>query len=448
MKPKEILIILVLAVLVTGGSWFCSRGERCVLERFPGSWGLCLESRGWPSVFWQGSISLSNCFSLIKGLQLRGLLLDFLFWFLVLAAGWWMANKLKMKKSKLKIWLVSLVIIGATLASGWWVWNNYQEISCYKVNKEFYAKLKNLNRSCQSNEDCEAVDLGQGICINKNEDISGIKKLLNHKCLQPGEGAILYYPLSIQPLYGCECKNNICKEIQEKQVTITTDKTEYEQGEKVKVVISNDDKSIYVSYQFGTGVSFHQLKENLWTKLTTRCPTNCIEFCENNTLKQKPCPMKVPPQYLYYEYKGPWETQWNQNACIYETKLCGGKTYSRGLLKQVSAGKFKVKFCYFDQEDVDLSKRPGYASPDKKKCIENEFRIEEKKEESKEISCNEKCMSLGYSLGTCRPMGPEPELGCKPSEANIGETSDCCFKPPKREGVMGLRVSCCCKKKE
>ena len=186
------------------------------------------------------------------------------------------------------------------------------------------------------------------------------------------------YALDHHAAPGILSLEEVCAEKPTQQVTITTDKTEYELGGTVNVTISNVDKQIYVSYAFGTGMSFYQLKENLWEKLTTNCETNCIMICDNDTLKPGPCIQEAPPLYLYYEYIGPWEAQWNQKECIYETKLCGSENYSEGSLRQVSAGKFKVEFCYFDKEDIDLSKPPGYASPDKKKCIEKEFTIKEK----------------------------------------------------------------------
>jgi len=177
-----------------------------------------------------------------------------------------------------------------------------------------------------------------------------------------------------------KCMKQIPFEPQE--VSITTDKIEYEQGETVKITLSHYDKPIYVEFG-GIGearYTFYQLKGDRWEKLATDCETNCAMACENGTLKQGPCALYEQPQYSFSEYKGPWEgIQWNQKQCVYETKLCGSKNYSEGALKQASAGKFKVEFCYFDKEDVALSEPPGNAPPGKKKCVKQGFTVQNRK---------------------------------------------------------------------
>ena len=201
-----------------------------------------------------------------------------------------------------------------------------------------------------------------------------------YKCMRkdalscPSDNICLAYiePVPSEP---CVCINNRCSVQAINEVILTTDKTEYERGDTVKIVISAGDKQIYVSYTFGTGVSFYQLRDNEWKKMTTECETNCMMVCENDILEKEICNVLAPPLYHYYEYRGPWEIVWAQKECIYETKPCGDTNYSKGSLRQVSSGRFKVEFCYFDKADVDVSKLPGYASQDKKKCIEKEFTI-------------------------------------------------------------------------
>ncbi len=86
MKKKEFLIIFVLAILITGGSWFYFRDEGCLIYPWGASKGIfCRESRGWPLVFWQ---------SKIKPFML---LTDCLFWFLVLVIGWLVIKKILRK---------------------------------------------------------------------------------------------------------------------------------------------------------------------------------------------------------------------------------------------------------------------------------------------------------------------------------------------------------------
>jgi len=81
MKKKEILIIFVLAVLATGGSWFYTPSSQdCWSRGYPlRFWYYCAPwfLHDLPKVIWMTS----------------SFILDFLFWFLVLAGGWWMVKK-------------------------------------------------------------------------------------------------------------------------------------------------------------------------------------------------------------------------------------------------------------------------------------------------------------------------------------------------------------------
>jgi len=93
-KKKELLVILILAVLVTGLSW--QQQERISSEGFFSLYqGATYIGYGYPWWFWrcyktQGCSFLVNYF-----------ILDILFWFLVLAAGWWVL-KFVLKKIKIK----------------------------------------------------------------------------------------------------------------------------------------------------------------------------------------------------------------------------------------------------------------------------------------------------------------------------------------------------------
>lgn len=86
MTKKEFLAASVLAVLVTGLSFFVLRSE-C-----PGC-PDALDYRGWPLFYYQtGGLvpPYERWLPLI-------FLFDFLFWFAVWAVGWWVVKKLKIK---------------------------------------------------------------------------------------------------------------------------------------------------------------------------------------------------------------------------------------------------------------------------------------------------------------------------------------------------------------
>jgi hypothetical protein len=81
MKKKEVLIVFVLAVLATGLG--------CLLIPVQ-----CLEvCAGWPFVVYESVVGWSG--DEMTNILWANLALDFLFWFLVLAGGWWVVKKLK-----------------------------------------------------------------------------------------------------------------------------------------------------------------------------------------------------------------------------------------------------------------------------------------------------------------------------------------------------------------
>jgi len=265
-----------------------------------------------------------------------------------------------------------------------------------------------IETQCEIDSDCELVYVGSDMCPpcdTLSEEFQCLNKDEAKKVRDEWDNKFntdLYIacsPCEVESdRYTCKCENGKCEKVKEglvEEVSITTDKTEYEQGEIIKVAISNPDNPIYLPHVFGaTRISFYQLKENFWKKLTQHCETNCISVCRNGVLDHTPCPLYAPPQYNYYKYEGPWEFQWNQKECIYENKLCGDKeSYNEGSLNQVLAGKFKAEFCYFNEEDVDLTDMPGYVTSDKKKCVEKEFPIKEKS--ALDPRCGEKVQLFG-----------------------------------------------------
>lgn len=87
MKRRELLIVFLLAVLVTWLSWFYKT------RRWMGSW-IYITQRGFPIYYWE---NLPRQAGLISG---GILIIDVLFWFLILAMGWWVMNKLRSKKEE------------------------------------------------------------------------------------------------------------------------------------------------------------------------------------------------------------------------------------------------------------------------------------------------------------------------------------------------------------
>ncbi|MBL7169554.1 MAG: hypothetical protein ISS48_00870 [Candidatus Aenigmarchaeota archaeon] len=89
MKKKEILVIFLLALLMTGG--ICAVFMPLLVKRE----FAC----GWPlHISWRMKQLDYYDFEFTDGLSF---LIDFLFWFLILVGGWWIIKKLKIKKRKI-----------------------------------------------------------------------------------------------------------------------------------------------------------------------------------------------------------------------------------------------------------------------------------------------------------------------------------------------------------
>lgn len=89
-KRRELLIILILAVLVTGlGGFYCREVNMPhVLALIPTR--VCGFPLGWSIIAWRAGrwIDFISEFSISNFLNL-------LFWFVVLAAGWWVVRRIR-----------------------------------------------------------------------------------------------------------------------------------------------------------------------------------------------------------------------------------------------------------------------------------------------------------------------------------------------------------------
>ncbi len=134
-----------------------------------------------------------------------------------------------------------------------------------------------------------------------------------------------------------------------KEVTITTDKAEYEQGENVKITIKNDSKKMYaISQGYGSSFSLAVEKmDNNWVEIvnTEKCP--CGAVCES----------------LHLSILKSGETikdSWNQKDIICDS--------NNSISEQVIPGKYRIKIIL----------NPLYKSKNIEKIYSNEFTIKEK----------------------------------------------------------------------
>lgn len=70
----------------------------------------------------------------------------------------------------------------------------------------------------------------------------------------------------------------------------------------------------------------------------------------------------------------------------------------------------------------------------------------------KEVTCEEKCQSLGYFGGICRTWAISSEglkeAGCKDNEISVGYTSDCTLQGAGGKMIIGVGKACCCQKSD
>jgi len=196
-----------------------------------------------------------------------------------------------MKKEPLSIITVKTLLaviiftgVGTIIVGGAWLAKEMgkgvpmpNELRCDDLSKEIGEKMGKLDKSCQSDKDCKTVELLRLIqaggtyplCVNKKEaveDVRSLQDLYYKRC------KIFLPNIQIKPalFYGCECRNNVCVGINKKvqEVTVTTDKTEYEQGEMIKITVKNDlDKYIFFispPFRNDSTLKFKGLYGNEW----------------------------------------------------------------------------------------------------------------------------------------------------------------------------------------
>lgn len=267
-----------------------------------------------------------------------------LFWFLVLAVGWWVMKKLKIKNEKIKIGLVGLLVIGAVLAGGWWVWENR------KLKQPPGGDEKVISgKYCEKDSDC-----GWGT-------IQGDP--LKYGCILGGEEK---GPTG----YKCVCNKNYTPPKCEMAktfsgVTITTNKTEYEQGEDVETTVNNGlNLSIYVDSWKGSWIVLQHQDEEWNVIFSGSAKTLPLCLCEN--YPDGNCPLWAPPLEKFDEIKSSETVTWS-----WDQKILKGTDKNCLIWIDAPPGTYKVGLRHF--HTLDPNKREW------KTIYSNEFTIKEKK---------------------------------------------------------------------
>ncbi|MCK5466670.1 hypothetical protein KAI56_04240 [Candidatus Parcubacteria bacterium] len=264
-----------------------------------------------------------------------------------------------------------------------------------------------IEAQCEIDSDCELVYVGQDVCppcdalseeyqcLNKNE----AKKVRDEWINKFNTDLyIVCSPCEVEfDRYVCECVNGKCEKVKEElveEVSITTDKMEYEQGEEVKITINNNsDKEQRISYP---AYSIERFESNNWIEIKQIwCP--CGAYCEE-------------VEWLFIKPKDKLEYEWNQ-----QESWCGRVELLWGdFSHQVQSGRYRIK-----------SMKIGLPDPENYKTIySNEFTIKEKS--ALDLRCGEKVKGIGL----CEGLGIGYEFNSETGKCIKRGVSGCSFDIP------------------
>ena len=295
---------------------------------------------------------------------------------------------------KIKI-LIGILIVGILLIGGWWVWKQNtierQSISTY-----------NIIKNCTHDNEC--VCSGRYGCINKNSVLPPVIPEDKFKCIG----------------VKCSCINNRCIQ---KLPSLKEVPEVYEDG----------------SYSVKGFLNFAKNKDLKNKNFTLRGIIYDIYECH--------CPpgvrCKICPTGL--TLADPLASLTEKNKLIIDYAPNCWK------LENLQKGEEVKVRVHFEKYGTIEGKIGGSLKCDSFERSGKIFDISMIKEESKEMTCNEKCISLGYASGTCKKFAISPEgiaKKCGEGEISISGASDC--KLPTYEGhpIVGVGITCCCKVKE
>ena len=165
--------------------------------------------------------------------------------------------------------LISILAVAIVLIGAWWIWDS-------QISEDDYF--------CKTNADC-VVKLKQ--CLYKGQLPSQTEiiriwadgekcECIEHKCKKiscQDQGLVVVYDPVV---YRFKCVEK------QEQVTITTDKTEYEQGEIIKVTVENNLEE-KICFETCTSYYFEKNIDTKWKKLLEEfCEINLVEECINS----------------------------------------------------------------------------------------------------------------------------------------------------------------------
>ena len=238
-----------------------------------------------------------------------------------------------------------------------------------------------IEAQCETDSDCELVYVGSDVCppcdtlseeyqcLNKNEAKKARDKWDDRFNT---DLYIVCSPCEVEfDRYVCECENGKCEKVKEElveEVSITTDKMEYEIGEEIKITIENNsNKEQKIGYP---DYFIERFKNDNWVEVRqVQCP--CGALCDM-------------VGYSFIKPKNKLEFEWDQQES-WCSSGSGDWSLSEEISNQVQSGKYRIKSIKVDLNNAD----------DKQTIYSNEFTIKEKS------ALDPRCSEIVKIIGNC-----------------------------------------------
>ena len=254
--------------------------------------------------------------------------------------------------------LPGILLIIILLISGCWILENHIRQEPIPISGTPQLKEQSRITNCNLNSDCICCDVikdrnYEKICANKN-----YMEENNFGCL------LAESPYAFCMTHQCKCENNKCTAVEKstQDVTLTTDKTEYERGDTVKITLKNNlDKPVfylagltycstkpYEVYQF-----FHVQGEEKWLKVMLS-PSKCAQV-EGAGL----------PIYTELNAGESIEFTWNPGIWGTTHKISMKYKKSKNIedLKEIYSNEFTIKEKASDKYKIHLKSRQFVPEP-------------------------------------------------------------------------------------
>lgn len=209
----------------------------------------------------------------------------------------------------------------------------------------------------------------------------------------------------------------------EKEVTILTNKTEYEQGEIIKITVNNGlDKSILYSDNGDRFWGIEYFEDNKWFNFAYRKDSG-FQLTEKNI--GDVCDILLYERALPNELllQSNLETQWNQKICPFGTE---GFDKSK-IVKYIESGKYRLVF-YYGFETVNNDPFPiSFQISEPKKVYSNGFTIKEKT--ANDPRCGQKAKFINYPK-ECEVAALGYEFDSTIKKCNIKSSGECGVETP------------------